>query len=362
VWYVHVNYTPEEWTKERVVAFEWTPLEYIFYIDGKVTGRWNYKECPVSISPLTMAVGMYGPMTKEYHTRNSRALEETNYEDKAVFDYVRVWTEDVDPKLLPQVTLDLKPATLVEGASLSVPVRAKAGEGTLSKILLFSNGRLLGEAPVSGAEAVHTFEVPQLFVADPHTLAAMAVDAAGRVGVSTTVDVSVVPGVNGVAKESTPYLGQPQTIPGDIKASFYDEGGQYVAYFDKGDVNKFAKAPTEFRAGEGVDCTPGSIGWIDYGEWVKYTVDVKEAGRYDASVKMARADTSIQQGSVTVEIAVDGKLAASSTLEGATGGWGNIKTIPADKPLELSAGRHVLKVRFIGQEVNFIGLTIEPSK
>jgi hypothetical protein len=106
--------------------------------------------------------------------------------------------------------------------------------------------------------------------------------------------------------ESAPYEGIPQVI-GENYISYvwverYDEGGEYVAYHDNNpsweiNVNKTCNAGN-FRTEECVDVSKMTeenlmyideeerskfynIGYIDNGEWVKYTVDVKKAGFYD---------------------------------------------------------------------------------
>jgi hypothetical protein len=108
--------------------------------------------------------------------------------------------------------------------------------------------------------------------------------------------------------ESTPYEGTPQIIGEDeisyIWVEKYDEGGEGVAYFDNNptweiSVNKTCNAGN-FRPDECVDVSKMTasefkdideeeqskfynIGYIDNGEWVKYTVDVKKAGFYDVT-------------------------------------------------------------------------------
>ena len=114
-------------------------------------------------------------------------------------------------------------------------------------------------------------------------------------------------------KDAT-HNGDPQTIPGRLQAALYDMGGEGVAYHDvdainhgSGELNYKPEHCEEgvpasvchFRETEGVDISyvkkmadlnhPNVvapewqqlyIGWTDDGEWVNYTVDVKQAGTY----------------------------------------------------------------------------------
>ena len=105
---------------------------------------------------------------------------------------------------------------------------------------------------------------------------------------------------------STPYEGIPQIIGEDeisyIWVERYDEGGEDVAYVDNNPswetkVNGTCNAGN-FRPSECVDVSKMTnselknidesewhkfynIGYIDNGEWVKYTVDVRKTGFYD---------------------------------------------------------------------------------
>ena len=99
-----------------------------------------------------------------------------------------------------------------------------------------------------------------------------------------------------------------QTIPGKIECEGYDKGGESVAYHDSDAINngsgKLNPANgsffNEFRMKEGVDISytkPSGIddnpyskvfplmnqlyvGWTTPGEWINYTIQVKETGTY----------------------------------------------------------------------------------
>ena len=105
-----------------------------------------------------------------------------------------------------------------------------------------------------------------------------------------------------------PFTGVPQEIPGKVQCEFYDLGGEGVAYHDadsinngSGKLNPVNGNPLhEFRINEGVDIsytkTNGTddnphndvmpemnqlyVGWTEPGEWIKFSVNVKETGDY----------------------------------------------------------------------------------
>jgi hypothetical protein len=105
-----------------------------------------------------------------------------------------------------------------------------------------------------------------------------------------------------------PWKGVPQTIPGRVQCELYDLGGEGTGYHDSDSVNHGSghlnpvngNYLNEFRIGEGVDISytkTGDIdnnqynfvnpdmnqlyvGWTVPGEWLNYTVSVKQSGLY----------------------------------------------------------------------------------
>jgi hypothetical protein len=112
-----------------------------------------------------------------------------------------------------------------------------------------------------------------------------------------------------ISYNGKPWENKPQEIPGRIQCELYDIGGEGISYHDTDSVNngsgKLNPANgdffNEFRMHEGVDISytkTGGIddnpynevmpemkqlyvGWTFPGEWIKYTVNVKEAGKFN---------------------------------------------------------------------------------
>lgn len=81
--------------------------------------------------------------------------------------------------------------------------------------------------------------------------------------------------------------GRALPIPGIITMEDFDEGGEGVAYHDANPQNN----GNVYRPTEGVDIdytkTAGDgyhLGWVDTGEWLNYTVNIKAPGNYTAAV------------------------------------------------------------------------------
>lgn len=138
-----------------------------------------------------------------------------------------------------------------------------------------------------------------------------------------------------------PFGGTPAAVPGTVKASNYDTGGQGVAY----KVSSVNGTGNSYRS-DGVDleaCTDAGcgddIGWTAAGQWFKYTVNVAAAGTYTVSLRMA-----------SLSGATDGLHIASSSganLSGninvpSTGAWQTWETVTTT--VTLPAGVQTLTV------------------
>jgi len=80
-------------------------------------------------------------------------------------------------------------------------------------------------------------------------------------------------------------------IPGIINPTFYDLGGEGVGYHDLNASN----AGTGIRPEQGVDTEyrlpEGSVGGIQTGEWLEYTIDVEKEGFYSIEILFASIGT-----------------------------------------------------------------------
>lgn len=169
-----------------------------------------------------------------------------------------------------------------------------------------------------------------------------------------------------------PFLGHPQAIPGRVQAEFYDLGGQGVAYNDSdpenqgsGKLNKGDKWVDRFRKDEGVDISytktgidktvdgadekPGELylGWTAPGEWVKYTVAVRETATYTVS-----AHLSSRTDAAEISLAFDGAPPAGPIALPTTGHWHKWRIADRLATMQLDKGLHVLTLSVL-KEGNF---------
>ena len=80
-------------------------------------------------------------------------------------------------------------------------------------------------------------------------------------------------------------IGRPMPIPGVINLEDYDPGGEGVGYHDNDKGNNGGKyrqddVDIDYSRNEGGGY---QVGWTDTGEWMNYTIDVKETGFYTAA-------------------------------------------------------------------------------
>ncbi len=159
--------------------------------------------------------------------------------------------------------------------------------------------------------------------------------------------------------EQKAYGGTPSEIPGTIEAGKYDyfEGGkgQNIAYLDLSPGNA-----GNFRMDESVDAATvtdegATVGWIDAGEWLEYTVNVTQSGLYSFAFRYASGNPN-GGGPFRLELdgqVISGNITVPSTSPTVWTVWAT-KTV-ADIPL--SAGKHVLRVAFSSGEFNLGRMT-----
>lgn len=160
---------------------------------------------------------------------------------------------------------------------------------------------------------------------------------------------STVPPVN---EEAGPYNGSPASIPGTIEAEEYDFGGQGVAYNDKDEENR-----GEAFRNDGIDIYKGGsgfvIGYNQSGEWMNYTVDVKETSRYTVTVSAATDNAS-----ASFQLLIDGKEITGEIAAPNTGDFSKFSTVIA-RTKEISAGKHTLQLKITSDWVDIDNMKFE---
>ncbi|MHB8997139.1 MAG: family 16 glycosylhydrolase [Armatimonadota bacterium] len=367
----------EEYGGWHTVGFQWTPLEHIFYVDGQETLRQSYRDVPITNVPQKIWISgcLRTPKTPEEKPFYGR-LEDAQFPDRLVVDYVRIYEEDTTANPPPKVTLAVKgDGPFKEGEPVTFDVTSTAAKGKVDTIMLFSMGRLRAEQKVDAAKAKATFTVTNLFPGATNTIIAMAKNSAGVVGQSAPLRLQQI---TGKEYTGTAYQGKPQVIPGTIQAGGYDEGGNGVA-FSSATLGP-SDARLEYRKTE-IGTLPEAIEvGGDRTAWACYEVEVAQAGEYNVELFMNRPDYSTKQltaddktpdGTVALSLGQTGvagkrllewKLPATFT-SGA--GWRTPQKSAGTQKIKLPAGKQKLIMFF--EEINipftfFCKLVITPVK
>jgi hypothetical protein len=175
------------------------------------------------------------------------------------------------------------------------------------------------------------------------------------------------------------YQGGAQKIPGRVDCAYYDLGGEGIAYHDTDAKNNGSGALNpadgtylnQFRMDEGVDTSytkfhdqidnnpydvvqpPENllyVGWTEPGEWFKITVEVAQAGLYNADLLY----TSNRGGTISMDVngkSGTGPLTIQSTFNAADPiawrQWHHWNLTQSIVKLQLPKGRSVLTVHIL---------------
>jgi len=172
----------------------------------------------------------------------------------------------------------------------------------------------------------------------------------------------------------------PQVIPGRLECELYDNGGEGVAFHDSDTINSGSGRLNpangtflnEFRINEAVDISftktggvddngfnevdPVSgqlyVGWTNPGEWINYTVEVKQTGNYQIGLMYTsnRGGTiglSVDMGVDTLKLQVSSTFVEADTV--AWRQWHHWNYIENIGTLELKKGLHILTLSTIDE-------------
>jgi hypothetical protein len=208
---------------------------------------------------------------------------------------------------------------------------------------------------------------------------AMTVLTIGITGVLAVAVMAAIP----AGYKGKPWKDTPQTVPGKVMMANFDVGGEGVGYHDltkgcqgNGQLNRGNDEKSNFRKDEDPDCSftkadwdkwkdTGKplpidvqyVGWTDAGEWLNYTVDVKEAGTYQVSL-LASANNAGTQ----VSWDVNGKDATGPVNVEQTGNWHAWKLHTNIAEIKLEKGIQLITFKFVkegNQNVQYFDLQLK---
>ena len=147
-------------------------------------------------------------------------------------------------------------------------------------------------------------------------------------------------------------------IPGTIYATNYDLGKLLYAYNDIDYENtgnggvwnqgyNYRNDGVDIEACSDFSSNGFDVGWIETGEWLKYTVNVTQSGLYDVSLNMAAPSTGGK-----ILLSLDGQSITNILDVPATGGWQNWHYLIVPD-IYIPSGTHIFQTRFFFGGFNF---------
>ncbi len=187
------------------------------------------------------------------------------------------------------------------------------------------------------------------------------------------------------------YAGGPQVIPGRIRCAYYDFGGEGVAYHDSDSVNQGSgelnpvdesylhefrineAVDTTYTKGNGTDDNPYNfvepelgmlyVGWTVPGEWIKYTVEVKQMGLYSVNLfytshSGGEMALSVNDRDVTGAIPIQSTYRVEDPLDWRQ--WHHWNQMNGIAQFQLEQGIQVLTLRTVSNgNMNYVYLDFE---
>ena len=145
-------------------------------------------------------------------------------------------------------------------------------------------------------------------------------------------------------------------LPGTIQAEDFDEGPRGIAYQDS-DNNAEGDGNSYRSDGTGVDIVTGNggyaIGYTSSGEWLEYTLNVKEAGVYTYTAYVSSGTTgssfslSLNDNDNLTDLT--GTIAVPQT---GSNDWGTYTTITGRFKVSLNEGRQIIRLNITGSSCN----------
>ncbi|MEN6341567.1 MAG: carbohydrate-binding protein [Methanospirillum sp.] len=144
---------------------------------------------------------------------------------------------------------------------------------------------------------------------------------------------------------------RPHSLPGRVEAEDYDLGGEGAAYHDTTPGNTggaYRNDDVDIETANGVT----NVGWIRDGEWLRYTLNVTQAGQYTMTARVASPNSGR-----TIAVSVDGTAAGTIAVPN-TGSFSDWRTVPV--PVTLAAGTHTVWLTFAGDGQNIDWFEFSP--
>ncbi len=254
--------------------------------------------------------------------------------DKIEFKHI-----DVDESIKIAISADPAPSTI--NTNTIIKVDASSPNSNITEVKLYLDNilqRTLGAEPYE-----YTYRPT---AKGTYRFTAEAFDAEGHA--SKIASYNLV-----VNNKRTGHKGT-INIPGIFEAEDFDRGGEGFTFHDQDAKDEESN---KYRTdNEGVDIVKSGsgyvIGYTAVGEWLEYSINVTEAGRYSYEATVSSGVTGsgftiglVEGGTVTT-------LARVSVPQTGNSNWDTYRVVKGTLSRELEAGEHILRISITGANCN----------
>lgn len=247
------------------------------------------------------------------------------------------------PGMVKEASVYVKPASLsvTKGDEVPITVRARLKTKTIDHIDLYVNNSLY----CTMTEAPYTT-----------TFSATALGKQNLKAVVTATDGSTYERLSGftVYNPRSPFKGETE-LPGTLQAEDFDSGAEGMTFHDSDSKNEGTSAYR--NDGGGVDIVSGNggyaIGYTANGEWLEYTVNVKEAGVYSFN---AYASSGVTNSSFSLSLSTEeGLVPLTDNIVVPcvqANSWDTYRVIYGRLLIPLEEGKQIIRLNITGSSCN----------
>lgn len=252
------------------------------------------------------------------------------------------------PGMYKEASVYIKPVYLKaeKGKDAKIVVRARMKTKTIEKIDLYVANDLVAtmtEAPYEAIVNIASTGTPELKA------------------VVTCTDGSTYERYSSLSVYGSQgaYKGIVTELPGVIEAENFDTGGAGIAYYDTNSSREGNVTNYRTESGPDIDKVGNdgyALGATKKGEWVEYTVNVKEAGFYAVNTKYSATKEGV---SYNLSLAtIDGlkSLTDGDIVVPATSGKNEYQTAFSRTVIPLEAGEQVIRLSITGGGDNVLNI------
>lgn len=254
------------------------------------------------------------------------------------------------PGMVKEASIYIKPQALniEKDEENTITVRARMKTKTIEKVELYAKNTLIATMTEGdNGEYVATYAPTAL---GKQELKAVVTTTDGE---SWTRYSEIT-----VCNPRAPYKNKVQELPGILQLENFDTGADGVAFHDansqkQGDASNYR---TDTGGIDVIQCPSSGygIGWTEVGEWMEYTVNVKEAGIYSYDISYAAPEDGAAFSMQLSDNDTQTFITENKVVLSKTGGWSTYKTAHGRLTIPLEEGEQRIRFNIEGGNGQYV--------